>query len=96
MIERTGVAVETVSGGERKRAHEATRSEEMSDGAKEFFNWLGAEGFTEPIKLEQRNDEILSPIIKSLERGVRPNHEEIQGSSQEVRNLWSNWSRFVL
>ena len=41
VIERTDVAVETVSEG--KRAYEATRSEEMSDGAKEFFNsWLGA------------------------------------------------------
>ena len=68
----------------------------MSDGAKEFFNWLDAEGFTESIKLEQRNDDIISPIIKSLEEGVRPNPVQIQGSSQEARNLWSNWSRLVL
>ena len=57
---------------------------------------MGAEGFTESIKLEQRNDDIISPIIKSLEEGVRPNPVEIQGSSQEARNLWSNWSRLVL
>ena len=96
VIDRTGVAVETVREGERRRAHEATRSEVKSDGAKELFNWLGAEGFTQSIKLEQRNDEIISPIFKSLEEGVRPNPEEIQGSSQEARNLWSNWSRLVL
>ena len=96
VIDRTGVAVETVREGERRRAHEATRSEVKSDGAKEFFNWLGAEGFTESIKLEKRNDEIISPIIKSLEEGVRLNPEEIQGSSQEARNLWSNWSPLVL
>ena len=42
MIERTGVTVETVIEGERKRAHQATRSDEMPDGAKEFVNWLGA------------------------------------------------------
>ena len=46
VIERTVVFEETVREGERKRAHEATRSEVMSDGAKESFNWLGAEGFT--------------------------------------------------
>ena len=68
----------------------------MSDGAKEFFTCLGAEGFTGSIKLEQQNDEILSPIIKSLEDCVQPNPEEFQGSSQEARNLWSNWSRLVL
>ena len=96
VIDRTGVAVETVREVERRRAHEATRSEVKSDGAKELFNWLAAEGFTESIKLEQRNDEIISPIIKSLEEGVRPNPEVIQGSSQEARNLWSNWSRLVL
>ena len=96
VIDRTGVAVETVRERKRRRAHEATRSEVKSDGAKELFNWLGAEGFTESIKLEQRNDEIISPIIKSLEEGVRLNPEEIQGSSQEARNLWSNWSRLVL
>ena len=96
VIEKTGVVEETVLEGERKRTHEATRSEVMSDGAKEFFNWLDAEGFTESIKLEQRNDDIISPIIKSLEEGVRPNPVEIQGSSQEARNLWSNWSRLVL
>ena len=43
VIEKTGVVEETVREGERKRTHEATRSEVMSDGAKEFFNWLGAE-----------------------------------------------------
>ena len=96
VIEKTGVVEETVLEGERKRTHEATRSEVMSDGAKEFFNWLDAEGFTESIKLEQRNDDVISPIIKSLEEGVRPNPVEIQGSSQEARNLWSNWSRLVL
>ena len=68
VIDRTGVAVETVREGERRKAHEATRSEVKSDGAKELFNWLGAEGFTESIKLEQRNDEIISPIIKSRRR----------------------------
>ena len=96
VIEKTGVVEETVREGERKRTHEATRSEVMADGAKEFFNCLGAEGFTESIKLEQRNDDIISPIIKSLEEGVRPNPGEIQGSIQEARSLWSNWSRLVL
>ena len=46
VIERTGVFEETVREGERKRAHEATRSEVISDGAKGSFNWFGAEGFT--------------------------------------------------
>ena len=49
VIDRTGVAVEIVREGERRRAHEATRSEVKSDKAKEFFNWFGAEGFTESL-----------------------------------------------
>ena len=54
VIEKTGVVEETAREGERKRTHEATRSKVMADGAKEFFNCLGAEGFTESIKLEHR------------------------------------------